>query len=72
MKMYVGLLSAVIALATLLVLLGASTAAWLVGYVGTALVVFGTLVWIVIWDSRKRWPGTTWSTRLTKVLWFER
>lgn len=43
-------------------------AAWVWSMGGMTLVVFGTLAYIVLFHSRKRWPNTTAFQRLVNVL----
>lgn len=38
----------------------------------TAAVMFTALGWVVIVDSRSRWPGAPWWARLARVLTFYR
>jgi hypothetical protein len=38
----------------------------------TALWVFGFIGYVVVVDSRKRWPGVPWWARLSRVLTFYR
>lgn len=66
--------------ALLLVIVGVMPIYFLVGHGaamlwstgGTALVVFGTLAYIVLIDSRKRWPTASVAERLIKVLTYSR
>ncbi len=62
----------IIIAAACLFAVGHGDAAWAVSNLGTILVLIGNLVYIVIWNSRKRWPGTTAWERLVKVMTFER
>jgi hypothetical protein len=58
--------------AIILLVLGFKNAAWMVGSPGMALLLLFWLLYVSIFHSRKRWPGTTWTTRLAKVMSFER
>jgi Na+/alanine symporter len=62
----------IIVVAVVLFVIGQRDIAWAVSCLGTCLVLLGNLLYIAIWDSRSRWPGTTWTQRLTKVMWHER
>jgi heme O synthase-like polyprenyltransferase len=44
----------------------------LVGVMGTFFVMMGWLFYAAIVDSRKRWPGTTWVDRLSRIVTFQR
>lgn len=65
-------LVAIIIAAIILNAIGSNNTAWFVSYIGTVMVMLGNLLYIAIWHSRTRWPGTTWRQRLTKVVWYER
>jgi hypothetical protein len=51
---------------------GFDRAALALSYPGTLMFLLGILAWIVVGDSRKRWPGSTWHERLLRVLTFTR
>lgn len=51
---------------------GHRDAAWIVGNVGSLAWMLGHLVWIAVWDSRKRWPDTTTLGRLGRLVTFQR
>jgi uncharacterized membrane protein len=65
-------LVAVCFVALLLFALGYKNAAWAVSFVGTVMVMFLIILYVVLLDSRTRWPGLNWRQRLTKFVWFER
>ncbi len=72
MKALVVSLLVVAALATALAVAGYYDVAWLVGEAGTATLMLGFLAWVVLWDSRKRWPGETVRQRLVRIVFFNR
>jgi hypothetical protein len=39
---------------------------------GEVAVIFGWLLYIAIFDSRRKWPNVGWFTRLSYVLTFQR
>lgn len=50
---------------------GADTAFW-INYLLYGVYMIGALLYVVFWDSRKRWPGVSWSVRLSRVMTFYR
>lgn len=72
MRAYVSALVAIFVVAATLQVAGYKDAAWAVAWLGTPLVMFATLGWVVALDSRKRWPDRSWLVRLGKVMFFER
>jgi hypothetical protein len=58
--------------AVVLLLLGYPDAAWFVGNFGTFLWLIGVLLWIVFFDSKKRWPNTKAMDRAMNVMTFRR
>lgn len=71
-KVYVGGLFAIIILTTVLFFSGFTTAAALVGQPGTLAWIVGAGIWIVLWDSRSRWPGQSAWQRFVNVITFTR
>jgi len=55
-----------------LMVMGYENAAWVVGNFGTLGLFLGMLAYVVLWDSRKKWPNLTVGERATKVLTFQR
>lgn len=62
----------VMSLGITLVLCGYDRAGTVVSNGGTALWLLGVFWWIVLVDSRKRWPGVSWQQRATRVMTFHR
>ena len=62
----------VIVLAITLLALGYKDAAWVVSDFGTILVLFGNFIYIIFFDSRKKWKNSDYQTRLRKVFSFQR
>jgi len=62
----------IIVVAIVLLAMGDKNASWMVSNLGTAVVMLLNILYIAFWHSRSRWPGLSWSQRLTKVVWFER
>jgi len=50
---------------------GYPNAAWIVGTLGTLVVVLGQTAYAAI-DSRQRWPGLSLSQRLGRIFTFQR
>ena len=44
----------------------------LISQAGTLLVLLVIVTWIVLWDSRKRWPGQNAWQRLVSLFTFRR
>lgn len=44
----------------------------LVSELGTLMVMLGWLAWVIIFDSRKRWPGASVAQRADRVMTFKR
>lgn len=55
-----------------LLLAGQEDAGVFVSVLGTPLTIIGILVYIVAFDSRKRWPDLRWHDRLANVITFSR
>ena len=47
-------------------------AAYVVSNLGTIVILTANTIFIVAFDSRKRWPNDTWSGRLRKLFSFQR
>lgn len=62
----------VIILATVLFFLGYEREASLTSTFGTSLVLFVTVIFIVFFDSRKKWPGQSAKQRFVKLITFDR
>lgn len=71
-KLQIVLLSSVLVGAATLGLIGQMIAAQLFSMFGTIGVLAGMMIWIVIIDSRNRWPSVGWFNRLTRVITFYR
>ena len=65
-------LLALMALGILLLALGYGRIAPMVTLLGTVLVVTAVLFWIVLFDSKRRWPGTPLGIRLYRVMAMQR
>ena len=72
MRLLIGLVSGVIFLAGGLWLAGQPDAAWWMGMAGTVVAFYIVIVYVVAVDSPRRWPGTTWSVRLGRLMFFDR
>lgn len=46
--------------------------AWILGNMGTGVVYFGVMIYIIFFDSKKRWPTLTCFERMGRLLRFER
>ena len=44
--------------------------AWWFSVIATLTELIGVMVWIVAFDSRKRWPDQNWRQRLVRLLTF--
>lgn len=55
-----------------LLLAGHPDAAWIASWFGSVTWTLGVLAWIVLFDSRRRWPGTSAVQRLGYLLSFRR
>jgi hypothetical protein len=69
---YILSLLAVWAIAMVVCFTVSKTAGALIGVLGASVVVIGMMFYVAIFDSRKRWPGTTWLQRLDRMLRFQR
>jgi peptidoglycan/LPS O-acetylase OafA/YrhL len=63
---------AIIVIGIVLIVTDHTTAASLVSNIGTLVWLLLVGAWIVLWDSRKRWPRATVMQRLSNVLTFRR
>lgn len=72
MKLYITMMLAVIVAAITLLLTGHSNASFITGWGGTVIVLGLTLLYIVLFDSRSRWPNTTAWRRFVNVMTFQR
>ncbi len=76
MKKYVAVyiipLIAVVVLSIVVFFAGDPTAAWMVAYFGTGIVTLACVAYVVLFDSRSRWPHTSWLVRLGRLFWFQR
>lgn len=66
------LLALLIPLSLVLALTGQPALAFFVSNAGTVLILLGMIAWIVLIDSRKRWPRTSAWERLARLLTFQR
>jgi hypothetical protein len=66
-----GIVACMVGAVTLLAL-GHPDAAWWVGNCGVFIWLLIVLTYIVFWDSKKRWPGTTAFERYANVMTFRR
>ena len=65
-------LFAIIIVSAVLIILGHTTAAFAVSQFGTVVWMFSVLAYVVLLDSKKRWPDATFSQRLTAVVTFKK
>lgn len=65
-------LCAVLIVTTILFFAGYEGAAVTVGSLGSITVMFGVFFYIVLFDSKRRWPNTSVSERIARILSFER
>ena len=61
-------LTALIVIVTLLHFNGYSEVASAVSFLGTPLVVFVALAYVVFFDSKNRWPGLSWQERMSRMI----
>ena len=55
-----------------ILVLGYPTVAWVIGTFGTALILLGNIVYIVFYDSQKRWPHLNAFDRFARAITFGR
>jgi hypothetical protein len=69
---YLALLAVLVPATLIAYMVGGMAAASLVGQGGAGLVVFGSFLYVVVWDSRKKWPSASVWRRASNVLTFTR
>jgi hypothetical protein len=65
-------LTLLIAACTVLFMMGRKDLAGDVSSLGTALVLFGNILYIVFLHSRKKWPDVPWYVRFYRLFTFHR
>ena len=71
-KTFVFPLLFIIVLVSVLFFNGNRDVAWTVACLGTSIVMLGNIIFIAAYNSRNRWPNTTWLMRLGRLFFFER
>lgn len=71
MKVLVGGLCAIIVANIILSIAGFHDAAFILGTFGTIALMGGVMIWIVLVDSKKRWPSKSAFDRFSSVITFD-